>query len=153
MQDRIAELGTVEYRAAALDAGWEMFLEKPLLGWGAYRAPYEMADRIAGYRQEEVVAHNNYLEILVHHGVLGFALYIWLVVGLFRLGRKRSLLANGDFPDREFRALWPVLLLVYLVNGLFVVMNYQFVNGLLFGIAGILVWQDRREESEDGGGS
>jgi len=33
---------------------------------------------------------------------------------------------------------------VYLLNGSFVVMNYQFVNGLLFTIAGILAAQNRR---------
>lgn len=145
LQDRIGELETVEYRAAAYDAGWEMFLEKPLLGWGAHRAPYELANCISGYRQDEVVVHNTYLEILVHHGVLGFALYIWLVIGLFRVGRKQRLLANGNFPDGEFRSLWPVLLGVYLINGFFVVMNYQFVNGLVFSLAGILAWQNRLE--------
>jgi hypothetical protein len=33
---------------------------------------------------------------------------------------------------------------VYLLNGSFVVMNYQFVNGLLFTMAGLLVAQNRR---------
>jgi hypothetical protein len=34
--------------------------------------------------------------------------------------------------------LWPVVLAVYLLNASAVVMNYQFVNGLLFTLAGIL---------------
>jgi hypothetical protein len=33
---------------------------------------------------------------------------------------------------------------VYLVNASFVVMSYQFVNGLLFTIAGMLAAQNRR---------
>ncbi len=33
---------------------------------------------------------------------------------------------------------------VYLFNASFVVMNYQFVNGLLFTLAGILAVQNRR---------
>ena len=42
--------------------------------------------------------------------------------------------------------VWPVMVAVYLFNGSFVVMNYQFVNGLLFTIAGILAAQNRRIE-------
>jgi hypothetical protein len=40
--------------------------------------------------------------------------------------------------------LWPLLLGVYLLNGSFVVVNYQFVNGFLFAVAGLLVGQNRR---------
>jgi hypothetical protein len=40
--------------------------------------------------------------------------------------------------------MWPVLLGVYWVNAAVVVMNYQFVNGLLFTMAGMLAAQRRR---------
>jgi len=33
---------------------------------------------------------------------------------------------------------------VYLLNATFVVMNYRFVNGLLFTLAGVLAAQNRR---------
>ena len=36
-----------------------------------------------------------------------------------------------------------MLLGVYLLNACFVVMNYQFVNGVLFTVAGILAAQNR----------
>ena len=52
--------------------------------------------------------------------------------------------AEGAFVDGQFRSLWPALVAVYLFNGSFVVMNYQFVNGLLFTIAGLLAAQNRR---------
>jgi hypothetical protein len=51
---------------------------------------------------------------------------------------------EGGFLDEQFRALWPLLLGVYLLNASFVVMNYQFVNGFLFTLAGLLVAQNRR---------
>jgi len=64
---------------------------------------------------------------------------------LLRLGR-------GSVPrdecngllNRQFHAMWPVLLGVYWVNASVVVMNYQFVNGLLFVLAGMLAAQQRR---------
>jgi hypothetical protein len=44
--------------------------------------------------------------------------------------------------------LWPILLAVYWVNAGLVVMNYQFVNGLLFTLAGMLAAQQRRASQE-----
>jgi Bacterial sugar transferase len=43
--------------------------------------------------------------------------------------------------DEHFRLFWPVLVGVYLINASFVVMNYQFVNGLLFTMAGMPLLQ------------
>ena len=44
--------------------------------------------------------------------------------------------------------MWPVLLGIYWVNAALVVMNYQFVNGLLFTMAGMLAAQQRRAGHE-----
>jgi hypothetical protein len=40
--------------------------------------------------------------------------------------------------------MWPLLLCIYWANAAVVVMNYQFVNGLLFTMAGMLAAQRRR---------
>jgi hypothetical protein len=77
-------------------------------------------------------------------------LYVWVIIDLFGLGRlqqKSALPEKGNFLDAEFRKIWPFLLAVYLFNASFVVMGYQFVNGLLFTIAGILASQNRRSNS------
>jgi len=147
---RLEERGPVEFRLAVYQAGWEMFLDKPVAGWGAENMQPELAKRITDFHQEAFFFHNTYLEIAVEHGLLGLILYLWMVIALFRLGRKARFLAPsspGNFLDGPFRALWPVLLGVYLLNASFVVMNYQFVNGLLFTIAGMLAAQNRRVEA------
>jgi O-antigen ligase len=144
---RLEERGPVEFRMAVYRAGWEMFLDKPLAGWGAENMQPELAKRISDFHQEAFFFHNTYLEIAVEHGVLGLILYLWMVVSLFRLGRKPR--TSDPSPHNSFlpfRSLWPVLLGVYLLNASFVVMNYQFVNGLLFTIAGMLAAQNRRTE-------
>jgi O-antigen ligase len=146
---RLEERGPVEFRMAVYQAGWEMFLDKPLAGWGAENMQPELAKRISDFHQEAFFFHNTYLEIAVEHGVLGLTLYLWMVVALFRLGRKlpaSALSPHGNFLDGPFRLLWPVLLCVYLLNASFVVMKYKFVNGLLFTIAGMLAAQNRRPE-------
>lgn len=150
LEDRAGKAETVEYRVSIYEAGWQMFLEKPILGWGANRAPFELAKRIGDFRQDAFYFHNTYLEIVVHHGVVGLGLYVWMIAGLFRVGRRGKPSQAGEFLDGEFRALWPALLCVYLVSASFVVMNYQFVNGLLFTLAGILAAQNQCAQGCDG---
>jgi O-antigen ligase len=128
---------------AVYRAGWEMFQVRPLLGWGADAMQAELSKRISDFHQDEYFFHNTYLEVLVERGVLGLGLYAWLAIDLFRVGRQRAVVGGG-FLDREFRSVWPIFVLVFLVNGSFVVMNYQFVNGLLFSVAGMLAAQNRQ---------
>jgi hypothetical protein len=69
---------------------------------------------------------------------------VWLFICLFRL--SKSFGQNTDrFADRAFRAMWPLMIVTYLLNASAVVMNYQFVNGLLFTFAGILAAADPRK--------
>jgi len=147
LNDRLEERGPVIFRMAIYQAGWEMFLKKPLAGWGAADMQTELSKRISDFHQEQFFFHNTYLEIVVQYGLVGLLLYLWIVVDLFKLGRSRnrpSSRVDSGFLDQQFRALWPLLLGVYLLNGAFVVMNYQFVNGFLFTMAGLLVAQNRR---------
>jgi len=67
---------------------------------------------------------------------------------LWRLARGAGM--EGErrgFLDVEFHRMWPILLAVYWINAATVVMNYQFVNGLLFTMAGMLAAQQRRAEA------
>jgi O-antigen ligase len=107
--------------------------------------PTELARHVSGYKEKELYPHNTYLEILVEHGVFGLALYVWLMWEIYRLGRGPVPRAEGNgLLNQQFHAMWPVLLGIYWVNANLVVMNYQFVNGLLFTMAGMLAAQRRR---------
>lgn len=144
--ERFEERSPVEFRLAVYRAGWDMFCSKPLLGWGAAQMQADLDKRISGFHQEEFFVHNTFLEIGVDYGLAGLALYAWLIADLIRLGvrsRAPAWLPGGTFLDRDFRLLWPILIAVYLLNACFVVMNYQFVNSVLFTLAGILAAQNR----------
>lgn len=143
LEERLQDSSPVEFRMAAYRAGWSMFLERPLSGWGASQLQSELAQRIDGFQGESFAVHNTYLEILLEHGVFGFALYLWVVIELMRLGRIRGATHAHGF-TASLQSLWPLLVGVYLVNATFVVMNYQFVNGLFFAFAGILAAQQKR---------
>lgn len=115
-----------------------MFAERPIVGWqDNSTVQAEVARRVSDFRPDYYVFHNTFLELGVQRGVLGLGLYAWLFVCLFRLtaGNPGS---SQIFADTEFRKLWGIILGVYLINASAVVMNYQFVNGLVFAFAGIL---------------
>ncbi len=76
----------------------------------------------------------------MEHGILGLVLYAWIIVALFRLGRHS--------PSATFTAVWPIILGVYVFNSFFVVMNYQFVNALVYTIAGIVASDTSPESVE-----
>jgi O-antigen ligase len=146
--DRLQEREPVDYRLAVYAGGWEMFLQRPLTGWGFHQMPAELPRHVSGYHEKVLYPHNTYLELLVEHGVVGLALYLWLMWEMWRLGR--GAIPAGEkhgFLNRDFHRLWPILLAVYWVNAAMVVMSYQFVNGLLFSLAGMLAAQRRRAES------
>jgi putative inorganic carbon (HCO3(-)) transporter len=141
--DRAEEQGPINIRLAVYRAALGMASEKPILGWGVNQMPQEVVRRVEGYRLEAYWAHNSYLEILVENGIVGLALYLSIAVGLFRVGREKPTSNRwpGTLAGPKFRRLWPVLVCIYLFNACFVVMNYQFVNALVFTLAGILAAQ------------
>jgi len=147
LSERFEERGPVDFRKAVYAGGWEMFLDRPWLGWGFHQMPFELPRYVSGYEEKVLYPHNTYLEMLVEQGVVGLALYLWLMWEIWRLGR--GAIPDGEkngFLNREFHRMWPILLAVYWINAALVVMSYQFVNGLLLTMAGMLAAQQRRAQ-------
>jgi O-antigen ligase len=144
LADRLEDRSPVDFRVVMYQTGWQMFTEKPLTGWGGQNLQAEIAQRVWDFHPEYYIFHNTYLELAVERGLIGLGLYAWLMLCLFRLSKTRQASTDGEphFLDSNFRKLWPLLLGVYLLNASAVVMNYQFVNGFLFTIAGILSAQN-----------
>jgi O-antigen ligase len=144
--DRFQDSGSVEFRQAVYAGSWRMFLDRPITGWGFHQMPVALPKYVGELYNKVLYPHNTYLEILAENGLLGLSLYAWLMWELWRLGRGKVYGKEaGDFLD-SFRRWWPILLAVYWVNAAVVVMSYQFVNGILFTVAGILAAQRRRAE-------
>ena len=148
LSDRLEERGPVEFREAVYAGSWQMFLERPLTGWGFHQMPADLPRYVSEYKDKILYPHNTYLELLVEHGVVGLALYLWLMWEIWRLGRGAIPAGEKNgFLDPLFHRLWPILLVVYWANAALVVMSYQFVNALLFTLAGMLAAQRRRAEA------
>jgi len=77
--------------------GLRMFLRKPIFGWGLGSFPIVYPQFRTFYTNFFVnEAHNDYLQLLVETGLLGFAIMIWLVVTIYRRGFKKISNWSGD---------------------------------------------------------
>lgn len=70
---------------------WRMFLQRPLLGWGLGTFPTVYPGYRSFYTNEFVnEAHNDYAQLLVESGVLGFGVMVWFLALLYRRGLPTS---------------------------------------------------------------
>ena len=143
--ERLEERGPMDFREAVYAGAWQMFFKHPLMGWGFHHMPTSLPHYVSGYQEKVLYPHSTYLELLVEHGVIGLFLYLWLMWEIVRLGKGPIPSSERQgFLDRDFHRLWPLILAVYWGNAAVVVMSYQFVNGLVFTMAGMLAAQEQR---------
>jgi O-antigen ligase len=70
--------------------GLRMFLKKPILGWGLGTFPVVYPQFRTFYTNFFVnEAHNDYLQLLVEMGLLGFGTMIWFVLTMFLRATKK----------------------------------------------------------------
>jgi O-antigen ligase len=70
--------------------GLKMFLKKPVLGWGLGTFPVVYPQFRSFYTNFFVnEAHNDYLQLLVETGLLGFATMLWFLVTLYTRGIRK----------------------------------------------------------------
>lgn len=71
--------------------GLRMFLKKPVLGWGLGTFPVVYPQFRSFYTNFFVnEAHNDYLQLLVEMGLLGFATMVWFLVTLYTQAIKKT---------------------------------------------------------------
>jgi O-antigen ligase len=93
---RIASVGsshseiTADIRFDINRDGLKMFLKKPVLGWGLGTFPVVYPQFRTFYTNFFVnEAHNDYLQLLVEMGLLGFGTMIWFVLTLYARAFKK----------------------------------------------------------------
>jgi len=113
-------------RDEILHTAQDMFLEKPLIGWGPVAARHQLADRIRGSRRDPDLfdTHNLYTQTLVGTGLLGTSLLsavllVWIraawrsrkgVHGSVPLALTMAVLAaNMGFYWWDYKVVWLVM--------------------------------------------
>ncbi|HJU53673.1 MAG TPA: O-antigen ligase family protein [Pyrinomonadaceae bacterium] len=79
--EKTLEEGDLARREQIYPAAWEMFKERPLLGWGPVGSTYELGGRLGHIDEDSKNPHNLILYGLVSTGVLG-AIPLFLGTGL-----------------------------------------------------------------------
>ncbi len=122
-------------RERMIEFGWSVFKEKPLLGYGLdnFKVLYYISGGSYNY------AHNNYIELLVDFGILGFSLYYgYILYLLYQLKKiKRDSLGIRDFLIAT--------LIVFLVND-YGAVTYNLIQiQLFYAFASSYVWIKKRQ--------
>jgi O-antigen ligase len=96
LSKRIATVGplhseiSTDVRATINRDGLKMFQKKPILGWGLGAFPIVYPQFRTFYTNFFVnEAHNDYLQLLVEMGLLGFATMLWFLVTLYTRALKK----------------------------------------------------------------
>jgi O-antigen ligase len=91
LSHRLASLGSshseisTDVRIQINRDGLRMFLKKPVMGWGLGSFPVVYPQFRSFYTNFFVnQAHDDYLQLLVEMGLLGFATMIWFVIVVYR---------------------------------------------------------------------
>jgi O-antigen ligase len=87
--DKTLDTGDMAAREQIYPAAWQMFLDRPLLGWGIHTNTYEIQARVALANYNTLDAHNLILYVLTSTGLVG-AIPFFLGVGLCVRGAWRA---------------------------------------------------------------
>ncbi len=132
-------------------AGQQMFLERPLFGWGygTYDVhDWKFVERVGEFvpREYEIkqgTSHNSYLTILAETGIVGFSLYIfpfvwWFVLLIRILPKLRKNINPNEFLNQKFLILmWSNIGFVIIIAQFIDIRFFWFVIGELWLSLGI----------------
>jgi O-antigen ligase len=143
--DAAASAESVELRPILANVAWNMFLDKPLLGFGfgqydRERMPY-LADRSSELpleKSQPYVQHNAFLALLTDTGFVGAGLFVLLFI--LWISNAWKLWANESvaLPLRQVGLMFLVIMGIYMANAMFHDTSIiDGVNLLVFFLAGL----------------
>lgn len=153
-KDLSARMVSVNFRLFTWEATWEMIMSRPILGNGvgsfppvypAFRRPPIF--HIEGKHNTETDhSENEYLEQLFDNGILGFGVFIWLILYTLTLGFRTlgqlttvGLEKDGRAPPRAYDIIGYMVALMGMLGHNFFDVSMRFVSsgvylGLLSGV-------------------
>lgn len=112
-----------ESRFSMIKLGLDMFFEKPLLGHGA--GAFKETSGFGKY------SHNNYIELLVNFGMVGFCLYYYVIIS------KLKTALRGIYFGKTIEKLFLTLLIVRLFSDFG---NVSYYDKFSLAILGIIMY-------------
>ncbi|HEX6802658.1 MAG TPA: O-antigen ligase family protein [Terriglobales bacterium] len=135
---------TMDIRLKIDEDSLRMFAKRPILGWGLATFEYAYPEFRSFYTNSLVNAvHNDYLQVLVETGLLGFAITVWLLVAAIRPGLRK--LRNWPSDVNGSVALAALLGISGILVHSFVDFNLQIpANAMLFYVLCTLAGMEPR---------
>lgn len=128
-------------RFELIEFGYNQFWEHPILGVGINNFRV-LSNQVPAFSGMDFYAHNNYIELLVDVGIIGFAFYYWGYIYLFIHLRKIKRITHKE--DKLYS--WGVvILLLRLVLDLAQVSYYSFVSCMMLCICFYVVYKKEHE--------
>ncbi|MCO8120369.1 O-antigen ligase family protein [Stieleria sp. TO1_6] len=136
---------SIELRPLLATVAWEMFKDKPLMGhgFGHYFQHHDHYHTIRQYgipleRVRKYGHHNVFLAFLVDSGLIGFTLFVSLLVMLFGYGWSMACYGAGTVARRRVGLFCVAVLASYFPNAMFHDMTIiPMVQLFLFATAGL----------------
>ncbi len=143
--DAAASAESVELRPILANVAWNMFLDKPLLGFGfgqydRERMPY-LADRSSELpleKSQPYVQHNAFLALLTDTGFVGAGLFVLLFILWISNAWKLWADQSVALPLRQVGLMFLVIMGIYMANAMFHDTSIiDGINLLIFFLAGL----------------
>jgi len=106
--------GSIEDRVGMFETGIRLWSQKPLLGWG-----FDSFRYVSGYG---TYSHNNYIEILVNTGIIGFIIYHIFYINNIIICIKKYLINNIE--DRKKQLMLSLIGMLLLLLWSFGAVSY-----------------------------
>jgi len=96
------------WRILSFENGIDMFLKKPIVGYGYGVYSYLVADTIvtsiSGLPVDSAIkilgtTSNQFLQVLVETGIIGFMLFVYLLYDFYKISSFRNHLSSNNFKD------------------------------------------------------
>jgi O-antigen ligase len=133
---------TASSRINLLKACWNMFLDRPLFGFGFdsfQKASLNYFDKIAGIRfmGRGLVPHNFFAGILAEMGLVGLVVISWIYLKIYKVGIDSKRWGKMT-EDKTLLIIFRAMCIIYFINALSFDIRYIFfVNSFLMFMAGI----------------
>lgn len=138
---------TVGLRYNLWRAGWRMWLENPLggVGIGQYnRSLWRYMLDIQGPTVGSTSPHNTYVQVLSETGIMGFILFMMMLVNAYKHLWPSPSRAMED--NEDLRNTWFIILLIISVGGITIT---DLANKILWMVLGVSITYEQGKPAEE----
>ncbi|QYE97371.1 O-antigen ligase family protein [Paraclostridium sordellii] len=126
----VSHEGSFNTRQNMISKGKEYFKDRPILGHGVSTYRYIYKHDMG----KETYSHNNYIELLVNNGIVGFTLYYIFYIWNLVICNKKRILTNSEKEKNYYLFILSILITMLILDNGRVAYN-DYITYLLIGLS------------------